>query len=276
MERILIATDFSPAARNACSYGAQMAAMHQLPVFILHVTPFPVVYPEIPVVLDIDDVLTTARQQMEQLQSEIVEEMKGQAPVETEVRTGDFLSELESRCLSYQPSLVIMGSQGKSGMERFFFGSNTVKAMKQLSWPLLCVSPAARFNGIKKIGFATDFEHILDTVPVRSIKAIVKTFGAELHLLHVNTGKNFDPEIVFGSALSRELFWGVRPVLHLSDHENIYIGIMEQVTATGLDLLITIPHEHGFIDRLINRSQSKEFILNSEVPVLILRKSFDR
>ncbi len=47
-----------------------------------------------------------------------------------------------------------MGSNGHSGIEQVLFGSTTLKAIRNIEWPVIAVPPGKKYTGIKKIGFA--------------------------------------------------------------------------------------------------------------------------
>ena len=83
-----------------------------------------------------------------------------------------------------------MGAFGKTAVERVLFGSNTLAAMRHLSWPLIIVPPGSRFKQIKRIGLACDLIDVTNSVHADKIVNLVKEFNAQLHVLHVTPAKH--------------------------------------------------------------------------------------
>jgi hypothetical protein len=163
-----------------------------------------------------------------------------------------------------------MGAQGAGALERLLWGSNTLSAMKKLSRPLIIVPPDAKFTSIKKIGFACDLKHVAETAPVEEIEDLVKRFGAELHVVHVNTegGQVYGPEIIDESTLLHEMLDELHPVYHFLNDVNIEVGLSEYAERNKLDLLIVVPKRHSVIDKLFHKSHSKQLVLHTNVPVM--------
>ncbi|MBL7727804.1 MAG: universal stress protein, partial [Dinghuibacter sp.] len=214
MKTILVATDFSSAAENAAKYAADMAAVLGARLYLLNVYNIPASYSDVPLALNASDMMQEAEKNLMRLKDKLDERVRNHVPMETEVRMGLFLSELKETCERIKPYLVVLGSQGTTATERFFFGSHAVHAMQQLSWPLLTVPPEARFSAIKRIGLATDLEKVVDLVPADALKTLVNDFRAELHILHTGKSSRFDPETVFESGLLQEMIGDLKPEYH--------------------------------------------------------------
>ena len=270
MKTILVATDFSPAAFNAVNYAADMAIAIKADLLLLHVYQIPVSYSEIPVVMNQDDLQQVAEKDMKELKEKLVREKDGSLNIGMEVRLGAFYPELKTVCENIKPYTVIMGSQGTTAAERFFFGGHAVYAMKHLQWPLITVPPGVSFSLLKKIGLACDFNDVVETTPIDEIILLVNDFKAELHLL--NTGKQevFDPGVVYQSGLLRELLNDLKPQYHFINSENIDDGLIDFSEKKHLDLLVILPKRHGLLDKLIHKSHTRQLVLHSHVPVMAL------
>lgn len=272
MKTIIVATDFSPAANNAAHYAAEMAAAINAKLLLLHVYQVPVVYLELPVVLTEVEMIAAADEKIIQLKNELDISTGHVLNFETEIRTGVFFQELKDVCEKLQPYTVIMGCQGTTAAERIFFGSHAVYAMKHLDWPLITVPAGVRFNAIKKIGLACDFAKVVDTIPVHEIEILVNDFNAALHVL--NTGKQtvFNPDIVFQSGLLQQMLVTLNPTYHFTTNPDTDEGIMDFAERNHLDLLLVLPKRHGFTEKLLHKSHTKQLVLHSHVPVMALHQ----
>ena len=270
MKTILVATDFSPAALNATNYAADMALAVNADLLLLHVFQTAVVFTEMPINLTSDEVRPGAEKELVEIKHWLARKTNGKLTVETTIREGSFFTELKNVCEELQPYAVVIGSQGKSATERFFFGSHAVFAMKHLMWPVITVPPGAIFLSVKKIGLACDFNHIVDKIDVAEIKTLVNDFNAALHIL--NTGKKevFDPEIVFESVLLEEKLKPVKPHYHFITYADTDEGILDFVEQNNIDFLMVLPRRHSLPDKLIRRSHTKHLVMHSPVPVMAI------
>ena len=272
MKTILVPTDFSAAATNAANYATDMAIAIHANLLLLHVYQPPVIYSEAHVALNDAEFLSSSEKSIRQLKDALSKKSGGTVKIETEIRTGIFFTELKSVCEYRKPYTVVMGSQGTSAVERILFGSHTVHAMKNLMTPLITVPPGITFCSIKKIGLACDFEDVVDTTPIAEIRMLVNDFNAKLHLLNTGVTEVFDPGKVYEYGLVREMLEDLKPRFHYINHLNTDQGIIDFAENNHIDLLVILPKRHGFLDKLIRKSHTKQFVLHSHVPVMALHQ----
>lgn len=269
MKVILVATDFSSTALNAAEYGAQIALTINATLLLLHVYQLPIAYPEVPPVVTEEELRQDAEKQLAALKSWLIQKTDEKLNIKTEIKAGIFFHELQTTCEDMKPYIVVMGSQGKGAIERFFLGSQTIHAMRDLMWPLVTVPPKYTGSSIKKIGLACDFDHI-DTIPMDEIKMFVNDFNASLHILNVGKKNAFNPEIVFKSTLLEKMLDSLKFNYHFITHENVEEGIISFSEKNHIDLLIVLPREYDFFDRLIHKSHAKQLVLHSSGPIMTL------
>ena len=270
MKTILVATDFSAVALNASNYAVAMASTIQADILLLHVYNLPVNYNEIPVATNVEMLQQDAENEMNRLKDQLIQKSGGKINVTTEVRMGLFFPELKTVCERIKPYAVITGSQGTTAAERVLLGSHAVQAMKHLEWPLITVPPGFIFSSIKKIGFACDFENVVDTVPVDEIKKLVNDFNASLHILNTGKRKEFKPGLVFESGLVQEMLGNLKPEYHFVTSDNTDEAILDFAEKNKIDLLIVLPKRHGLLEKIVHKSHTKRFVLHSHVPVMAL------
>lgn len=275
MKTIIVPTDFSPTAINAMNFAADMAVNINASLMLLHVYQVPVSMTDIPVVLvSADELKKSTEQKLQELKEAVTHITSGKIKVYTEAVLGDVSDELEEVCEEIEPFAVIMGTRGASGVERILFGSTTLTAIRHLKWPVIVVPPGKEYgNGIKKIGFACDFEKVVENTPVQFIRNMVKEFGAELHVLNVDhEGKHFKPETPEESILLHKLLADLNPSYHFIEHTDVEDGINEFVDKNNIDLLITIPKKHKLLDGLFKKSNTKQLVTQSHVPVMCVHE----
>ncbi len=275
MKIIIIPTDFSPIATNALHYGIDMAKAVNASLLLLNVYQVPVSYSDVPIMLvSVDELKKSAEAKLATLKAEVEHITSGDVKVYTEARLGNVSDELETLCNKIKPLAVVMGSKGSTGLERVLFGSNTLSAIKHLTWPVISIPPGKNFgNGIKKVGFACDFRDIVNTTPAGAIKEFVKAFNAELHVLNVDYhDQHFKPETPEQSALLHTMLEEVKPVYHFIEHPDIEDGVNEFAEKNNLDIIIAIPKRHKLLDGIFKPSSTKQLLFQSHVPVMCVHE----
>ena len=275
MKTIIVPTDFSPIATNAMNFAADMAVNINASLMLLHVYQVPVSMTDVPVVMvSAEELRKSSEAKLQEIKDALKHITSGKIKIYTEARLGDVSDELEDVCKHIQPFAVIMGTRGTSGVERVLFGSTTFTAIRHLKWPVIVVPPGKEYGtGIKKIGFACDFDKVVESTPVQFIKKMVKEFGAELHVLNVDhENKHFKPETPEESMMLHTLLEDINPHYHFIDHADIEDGINEFAEDNNIDLLITIPKKHKLLEGLFKKSSTKQLVTQSHVPVMCVHE----
>ena len=64
----------------------------------------------------------------------------------------------------------------------------------------------------------------------------------------------------------------LNPTYHYSHAKHFLDGVNQFVDEQGIDLVITVPKEHNFFERIFSSSHTKKLAFHSHVPVLVLSK----
>jgi nucleotide-binding universal stress UspA family protein len=275
MKTIIVPTDFSPVSINAVNFAMDMALSIDASVLLLNVYNIPIAYTDVPVVLiSVEELQKSSEARLEELKSRIDHVTSGKIKVYTESRMGNTVDELEALCKNINPFAVVMGAKGKSGIEKVVFGSTTLTAIRHLTWPVICVPPGKEYGkGIKKIGFACDFRHVVETTPVQFIKQMVKEFNAELHVLNVDyKEKHFRPETPEQSFLIHTMLEDVKPQYHFINNPDVEAGINEFAETNNLDLVIAIPKKHKLLEGIFKPSSTRQLVFQSHIPVMCVHE----
>ena len=275
MKTIIVPTDFSPVATNAINFAADMAININASLMLLHVYQVPVSMTDVPVVLvSGDELRKDSELKLKELKESLSHITSNKIKIYTEARMGDVVDELEDVAKHIEPFAVIMGTKGTSGVERMLFGSTTLTAIRHLKWPVIVVPPGKEYGaGIKKIGFACDFNKVIENTPVQFIRNMVKEFSAELHVLNVDyEQRHFKPDTPEESLMLHTLLEDLDPKYHFINHKDVEDGINEFAETNNIDLLITIPKKHSLLDNLFKHSSTKELVTHSHVPVMCVHE----
>lgn len=274
MKTIIVPTDFSPVSVNAINYAADMAQSIKASIILLNVYQVPVTFTEVPVVsLSIEEMKQASEEKLEKMKKDLDHVTSGRLKIYTESRLGEVVDEIESLCKNVQPFAVVMGTKGASGLERLFLGSNTLTAIRHLSWPVIVVPPGAVFSAIRKIGFACDFSEVVESTPGDKIVEVCQAFGAQLHVLNVDyKSRHFKPETPEESLLLHTMLEEIHPVYDYIEHPDVVEGIHQFAETKGFDLLLTIPKKHRLLSGLFEKSHTRELVFHSHIPIMCLHE----
>lgn len=272
MKKILVTTDFSQAGNNAVNYAADMATAMNADLLLLHVVQTPIGYSDLPIAINLEDMMRTSEKDMQNLKDEISKRVNGKINMDVELGMGGFFDELKNVCERIKPYAVVMGSQGKTAAEHLLFGAHATYAVIHLPWPVITVPPGVSFSAIKKIGLASDLTKVVETTPIEEISMLVKDFNAELYILNTGRKEVIDADIIFESGIMQEMMKALKPTFHFISNENTEEGILDFAEKNQIDLLIVLPKRHTLLGSIFHRSHTKQFVLHSHIPVITLHQ----
>ncbi len=169
---------------------------------------------------------------------------------------------------------IVMGRQGSSNIARMLWGSNTIDVINETSIPVIAVPEGTNVNKIEKILYALDFSQY-DKKNIKELINFSQFFDAQLSCVHVSTyrGDRVKKQILLQILEEKLKFTSMDNVsFEFKESHMIVKGIKEYTKDHPVDLIAVMPENKSFIDNLLYTSISKEMVLHSNVPVLILRK----
>ncbi len=271
MKKIIVATDFSPAALNAATYAVEMAENTDAEILLFNVFEVIANYGEIIIDLNVNDLKSVSEKDMTDFKSKLLLNTGYMGKITSLVRLGVFKDELENICNAEKPYFVVIGCQGKNAAERIIFGGHAISTIKgSSSWPLIAVPINAVYKSIKNIGLSYDFKEDLKMHVVEEIKLLVQDFKATIHILNAAREDEFNTEFVHLSRKIEEHFAPLEVKYHFFGTNNIDDNVIEFADKNEIDLLIVLPKHRSFLDRLLHKSLSKQMVLHSHIPVMAL------
>lgn len=275
MKTIVVPVDFSGISRNAAEYAADLSSVIGTHLTLFHTCIIPQSFSEVPApALSLSGLKEEAEKQMAILKDRLDFRTGGRIKIDTEIREGNVISELDRYCASIPVYAVVMGAESAGAFERFLFGGKTLSAMKQLSWPLIIIPPDVKFSSLRKIGLACDLKNVAESLPVREIESMVNEFNAELHVLHANkdSGDTFSDDQIAQTEWLRDLIGQLKPKYHFIKDADTEKAITDFAEQNGIDLLIIIPKNHGLGGKIFHQSLSKKLVLHAHTPVMAIHE----
>ena len=272
MKRIIVPTDFSAAALSATNYALDMAIALNAEIILFHALYIPVTYTDIPPAFSPEELQNEVKEKLEDLKQQLLHRCSHSVSIKTAVAVGTLLNELQILCKQLDAYAVVMGSQGASATQYDFFGSHSANTMRYLRWPVITVPQGVKFNSVKKIGLACDFQNVMDKIPVDEIERLVKEFKSELYVINTDKSAVHNPDMILESGILQVMLQDLQPRYEFITNKDIDEGIMDFCEKNNIDLLIVMPKRHTLLDKLIHRSHTKQLVLQSHVPVMALHE----
>jgi nucleotide-binding universal stress UspA family protein len=146
-QRILCATDFSDTAEAAWEIACDLARVHQAELILVHVfleMPLYQAYAEIPSP-NVQQIWEEQRQWVEQALHERVQAAAGRGlTARPLLRTGPAATELTDAAADERADLIVIGTHGRTGLNRLVIGSVAERVVRIAPCPVLTVKPPAK------------------------------------------------------------------------------------------------------------------------------------
>lgn len=257
MHRVIIPVDFSETALSAARYAANMLAGKKDTLAILYHH------------YEHEDDRDVVKSFMETLKKDLI--ARGDASVEYDIEMGGTLIDnLEKKANSREATLIAMGITGKSAMQQALIGSNTLRMVDRKVCPVLIIPTSAVYSPIKNVAFASDFNNVMGSTPVKMINDVLEMFSPHLHIVNVNSGpaNEEDAEIKAAKNEFSQMFQSYSPDFYFLADENFQHAIDQFVKEHSIDLLLTIPRHQMNDNSVFKASHTRKLAYHSHIPIL--------
>ncbi|MET1055538.1 MAG: universal stress protein [Pedobacter sp.] len=274
--KILVLTDFSESAFNAARYAAGLT--HQLKsseLIIYHSHDcLPVVTATI---APVSAEMVHSEKIIAQKMARLKDQLQGLVHQNTTVKIlsdGRPLIPAVNLITEQQHiGLIVMGMAGKSEIEKVLVGSNTIAVAKETHTSLLVVPHKAEYKEIKNVVFACDLKNVAKTIPVYPINTFISQLKAKLSILYVNKVEEAPKPEAKEELKELQQIWNENNVrYYYTDHENVEEGILDFADENTMELLITVPKEYGFFERIFHRSLTRNLAYRTHLPLLVFKE----
>ena len=185
MKKIIVPVDFSEHSEYALEAASMLAKKNNAEILALHM-------------LEISNAVMNKVDGMKQMESlfflKLAEKrfeeflnknyLKG-IKVTPIIKHFKVFSEVNDVAKEHEADLIVMGSQGASGLKEVFIGSNTEKVVRHSDIPVLIIKHNPILMDFENVVFACDFSEDAIEQYIRA-KEMVEKLGSKMHLVYVN------------------------------------------------------------------------------------------
>jgi nucleotide-binding universal stress UspA family protein len=284
IKKILCPVDFFPASDAAVNYAAGLAATYDAAVHLLHVVT-PVAAGTYEYALDTTDIMRSIeKRSMDEMNELLARIKRAGITAEAALRVGDVYQEIKAAIDDVSPDLIVMGTHGRRGVERWFLGSTTEKLLRHSPVPLVTISAASEKSWneprFQKILVTTDFSEGMPDALAYAF-SVAQENESQVELLHIIRDMSADLSGNYRDSLIN----GVRKQLEdlvpaeASNWCNIvtrvdigvpYRIILRTIEDERPDLLVMNIHGKGMLDRALLGSTAERVVRAASCPVMMI------
>ncbi len=256
MRQVLIPTDFSKVSKNAIQYGLDLYMDTDTEFEIIHIynPSFDPVQPEL-----IDSsvpMIEVLKENMDALMKDI--DGKTGFEIINSIELGFTEDTLLEKSSHYD--LVVMGTTGTNSLLDKLFGSVSSDVAANAKCPVLLIPPDVKFEGMKNIIFYSDCEGNCEEI-IDKITIFAQRYDSNLHILT----RDKDNE-VFDLASN---YINLNVSVTMLEGDSIITEINDYIEQKDADLLIMSTRKRSFWKKIINKTKTRAFALNSKIPLLV-------
>ncbi|UMB52515.1 universal stress protein [Lutibacter sp. A64] len=276
MKSILVPVDFSIQAQYAAQVAASIAKQTNSKIFLLHMLELPsgVIDPtsfgmtnNAPTALLF---LKRAHEKFEEFKKlPFLEGLEVEDSVNFHKAYEGILEESQKQ----KVDLIVMGSQGASGLEEILIGSNTEKVVRNSEIPVLVVKNDIKDFKIENIVFASNF-NIENRSAFQRILDFTLLFNAQLHLLKINTINNFETTKDSSEAIRNFIDGfdlGDDFTLNIYNDVSVESGVLNFSKLIDADVIVLNTHGRKGLAYLFNGSIGEDLTNHANLPVVTFK-----
>lgn len=275
MKKVLVPTDFSEQARNALKVANQIAHKSGCEIILMTVIEPTKSFSSVSDVAQIGDdieqqyvhyLVENAEGRMKKLVNEIE---FANTNCSTRVEIGNIYKAISEMVLKENVDLVVMGTQGASGLDEILIGSNTEKIVRTAACPVLTVRANPEDFKAENMVFATSLKE--EQLPsLHKLQAFQKIFNAHIHLLHIITPSTFNTtreinqrkeNFVEKAKLENYTF-------HVYSEANEEAGVLHFSEDFGADMIAVATHQRKGWRHFFSGSIAENIVNHAKQPVL--------
>lgn len=297
VEHVLCPTDFSEPSARALGYASAVAAWFGARITVAHVAPIVVGVAGDLVYFPTPRGITSEQRAslLEELRAFAAAHVEAGTPFDVDLVEGDPAREIERLTDRLKIDLLVLGTHGRRGAERWLLGSVAEQLVRRVRCPVLAVraprSPSKEGSLFKTIVCGADLrESSADTLSYAL--ALAQDNDARLILLHALEGlpepgtsptgplaglTSAAAEAVREDALSRLRRAVPAEARTWSRVEErvvpgrAYKEILRAASEEGADLVVLGVHSHGVVERFFFGSTANHVLRAAPCPVLVVR-----
>lgn len=278
IEKILLPVDFGPTAENAFTYALLLADSLGASIDLVHCAylthPSTIAFEGYPISYEAETLEINEKRLKDFVAdglTRVLPQLKNAPPVNSELELGDLGVLIKTIAKDKGYDLIIMGTKGAHNFWRKLLGSNSVDVIYNAPCPVLVIPDDASFQGINRLCFATDLDHI-DALASNELLSALEPFHPALDFVHVQDkpGRKHAMDMEFLRELVSRRLADYETGFHLLNDSSVAASIIDFAKMTEASMIVMPRPHYNFLDLLFHKSYTREVAHRTELPLLVL------
>lgn len=271
---ILIPTDFSDNAWSAVTYALKLFAHEECTFYFLNSYYFSNAQSRTFITSHFIGSLKEASQKdLTELKAKADKKNTNTKHTFEILMSGDeLLYAIKNSIEKYKMDMVVMGTKGATGVDKFFFGSNTVKTIQNIKGcPVLAVPNNRTFVAPKQIAFPTDFNRVYEVAMLKDLQDFAALHDAHINILHINVEKALSDKQQRNVDTLKEIFKENKHSFHWMPAYSTKSEIINDfIKELKIDILVMFNYKHSIIENMTKEPIIKKIGYQPIIPFLII------
>jgi nucleotide-binding universal stress UspA family protein len=278
MKTVLLPTDFSANAKNACRYvidmyrneKAHFVLLHAYKVFNYYENSHLVAKPGEAAIANAKE---EALKKIEEVRQEL-ESNKGKAHTfECKLHNLPLPDAVKKELRKRRTDVVVIGSQGHTENKEVMYGSNSLNIIEEIeNCPVLSVPAHVDFIVPNEIVLANSFKVGLTPQDLDYLISLVHKFKAALRILHISEEGGLNKTQHQNRKQLKDYLSDVKHSFHFLEYLSVPLGIYSFTESRGSGMIVFVNKKHSFLENLLLNPVYKNLAHFSKVPVLVLHQ----
>lgn len=165
--------------------------------------------------------------------------------------------------------LIVMGTKGSSGLQKFFLGSVTSNIISKSEIPVLAIPEQFEGTQMQQVVFCSDLENL--PAELETMAPVLYLIKGSLQIVHFDYGIHPDTQYLRDAQTIIDNSGIANASLHTiaaSIEQPLNTQIKKYLTGTAADCLIMFTKERSLWDRLFNGSKTVDLSESLHIPLL--------
>jgi len=279
MKTILVLTDFSPNADYAAHYALKIAQSIKANLLLCNIYELP----QGPRISDrnawpLEACEKNSIEDLGKLAARLKSEIN-QCPhihFRPEVNqcslAGSVIDRINEVAGKYNILMAVISKHSAGILSTMLSGNHTKDIIEEAEFPVMVIPPQAKFNGFKKISFATDLAHNGMDI-LHSLYGITKYFDSEILITHVAADRSMEieKEHITKYFFNQETAPPHYPKIYYRAIQNksVIAGLDWVAEHTDIDLMVLVHRKRNIFQKIFEESVTQKLAISLAKPLLI-------
>jgi nucleotide-binding universal stress UspA family protein len=192
--------------------------------------------------------------------------------IELSVQQGLPSARIDEIALDKKADLIIMGTTGRGRVERMMFGSNALRVIRKAPCMVLLIPPKAKFNGFKKIAYATDLTAD-NLAHARQLLPFATLFDSEIIFLNVGEDADYNESDLkkIRNNINKTIRYKNKSGYVTADFDLVR-GVNFSAKNHKVDCIAVYTRQKTLFGRLFGTSMAADLSLHATLPLLVIHE----